>query len=364
MVAPLIAGGIMAAGAIASYMQSQEARNLSEKERADLKRLLQNMQSPRFDTSEITPEQYKVVGKYVPVAAQYVQEEAPEVVKMASADSGMARDTQREALSRLRALSQGNDPLGDAEQAEALAKAGDANRGRVGAVREDFARRGQGGGTSEMLAQLLGAQQANEIASTGSRQAFMEGERRKLQSLRDSTSLAGAIRDDEFRTERGNSDIINSFNERTSARRQTFNNNAANAANEGQQFNLRNEQDVSNKNVGAGNDSRVSERDRQDRLSQQTYTNEMAKVTGQMPITTMAREDARNSARDTNSAIGGATDAVATGAMYYDSKPKETAAEPTNAAASQSLTAQPSYQEADEDSPLKRRYNLGVRRQP
>lgn len=369
MVLPVIAAGVMAAGAIAQYMQSQEAQAMNAKERRELKALIDNLKSPNFDPRALTPEQYKVVGKYVPQAAEFVAEQAPQLVKMDSADSVESRNAQREALGRLRSMSRGDDPLAAAEQADALAQADTSNRGRVGAVREDFARRGQGGGTSEMLAQLLGAQSANQMAADGSRGAFIEAQKRKLQSLRDSTTLAGAIRDDEFRAERGNADIINSFNARTSTRRQDVNNRASDVANQGQQFNLTAEQRAADNNVSSGNDFRVNERNRQDKLTQQTYDNEMGKIKTQGGITDMARADIKAGARDRNSAIGGATDAFATGAAYYDSKPKEKAPAdpaPPPPAASASLTAQPNYNDAEEDegTPLSRKYNLGVNRRP
>ena len=268
MVVPLVMGAVAVGSAIAQYMQSEEARQLSAEEREKLERLISDVQSPSFNWSKIDPKAYAVVAKYQPQVASFIEEKAPQLTQMASADAVTSREAQREALTRLRAQAQGQDPLADAELAENLSAAAVANRGRNAAVKEDFSRRGQGGGTSEMLAQLLGTQQANEQASTGSRGAFIEAQRRKLQALRDSTSLAGAIRDDEFRVESGNNNLINSFNQRNAVRRQDWATGAATTANEGQRFNLTNEQDVGNRNTTTANQFAVQERNREDDLKQ------------------------------------------------------------------------------------------------
>lgn len=364
MVVPLVTGAIAVGSAVAQYMQSEEARALSAEERERLEALIAGVQSPNFSWEKLDPKTYAVVAKYQPQVASFIQEKAPEVTKMASQDAVMAREAQREALTRLRAQGAGQDPLGDAELAENLSQAAVANRGRNQAVKEDFARRGQGGGTSEMLAQMLGTQQANEQAATGSRQAYIEAQRRKLQALRDSSSLAGSIRDDEFRVERGNNDIINSFNQRTATRQQGWADNAAGIANDASKYNLGNEQDTANRNVGAANQFAVQGQQREDDLKQRGFTNDMAKVKAQAGITDMARDDIVGGARDRNAAIAGGAEGAQTVLKYSDRQPAAKA--PTQeqqtgqTSAASSLSAKPQYSvpnEDDEDgNPLNRRY--------
>lgn len=351
MVLPLIVAGVTAASAISQYINSKEAREASAQERRDLKDLLDNLGSPNFNPRLLTPEQFRVVGKYVPEAANFVAEQAPQLVQQAGADSVQARNAQREALGRLRAQSRGEDPLADAELAEAMAQAGTANRGRLGAVKEDFARRGQGGGTSEMLAQLVGAQTANQLASDGSRAAFIDAQKRKLQAMRDTTSLAGNIREEDYRTERGNNDVINSFNERTSSRRQRANETATATANEGQRFNLNAEQGVAEKNVATANDFKINERSRGDKFAQLGFENQMSKVRAQSGITDMARSDVLNGARDRNSAISGATQAVG---AYYGAKSTEKPQQTTE----RPMIDSNEFEDQDSRNPMRRKYRF------
>lgn len=362
MVLPLVIGAIAVGSAIAQYLSSAEGRRLAAAERRRLEQMVQDVQNPSFDWSKLDPATYQVVAKYQPQVADFVAEQAPQLTKMDSADAMASRDAQREALNRLRAQSQGNDPLADAELADNLAQAATANRGRNDAVREDFSRRGQAGGTSEMLAQLLGTQQSNEQAATGARQSFIEAEKRKLQALRDSTSLAGAVRDDEFRMERGNNDLINGFNLRMATRRQGWADNAAGTMNDAQKFNVGNQQDIANRNVTTGNQFAVQERDRRDKLTQQGFDNDMSKVKTLAGVTDMARSDALGSARDTNSAIAGGSEGAQTAIAYGASQrqPQQSQQEQngyTNA--TQNLTAQPNYSNTYEEpgtDPLNRKY--------
>lgn len=358
-------GGVAAGSAIAQYLQSEEARKLSARERKELERLLAAVQNPNFDYSKLSPQQYEVVRQYVPEAASFVEEARPDLLSMDTADARVSREAQRAALEKLRAQAQGQDPLADAELEDALARAASANRGRRDAVKEDFSRRGQLGTTQEMVAQLLGTQQANESASEGSRAAFIESQRRKLQALRDSVSVAGAIRDDEFRQEARNDDILNSSNSRTAQRKQSWADGVASTRNEGERFNLTNEQDVSNRNTGTGNTFEVSERDRQDNLKQRTFDNDMSKVRARAGIAEMGRQDAIGAGRDRNNAISGLADGVQTAlAFQYDSQQKQQ--QPASSedkgfvSASQSISAQPVWQAEDFDEeqadPLKRRF--------
>ncbi len=350
MVAPLIIGGAIAIGsAIAQYLNSEEGRRLSRAERQKLEKLLRDTESPRFDTSMIDPETYRVVAKYKPEVADFIAEQAPELTRMDSADAIAAREAQREALSRMRALQTGNDPLGDAELADALAKASIANRGRTSAIREDFARRGQGGGVAEMLAQLVGSQQANEQAAEGARGAYIEAQRRRLQAMRDAAGLAGQIRDDEYQLERGNNDLINGYNQRFAARRQDWANAGAEARNAGQRFNITNEQDVANKNTGVGNTFKVNERNRVDELKQRGFDNEMGKVRTFAGVTDMARADAIGTARDRNSAISGAADGAQTALAYSQGGQQQ----------QPQATQQQVWAGEDYSDPLNRKYRTG-----
>lgn len=336
--------------AILQYASSEQARQMSVAERRKLEKMLRDVESPTFNTADITPEMFAIVSKFKPEVADFIAEQAPQLTRMDSADALAAREAQREALSRMRAQASGNDPLADAELADVLSKAAVANRGRTAAIREDFARRGQGGGMAEMLAQLVGTQQANEQAADGARASFIEAQRRKLQAMRDSASLAGQIGDDEYRLERGNNDLINGYNQRFAARKQEWANNGANVRNDAQRVNLTNAQDVANRNTTTRNSFTVANRERENDLAQRGYDNEMGKVRTYAGITDMARSDALGAARDRNSAISGANDGVQT-AIAYSQRPAEQQ--------SQAPAQQQVWAGEDSSDPLNRKYRTG-----
>jgi hypothetical protein len=73
--------------------------------------------------------------------------------------------------------------------------------------------------------------------------------------------------------EGANTDIINSFNQRTAKSRQGWENDRAGALNDASQYNLRAEQAVSDANTQQNNRARYSERDRRDGLLKYLHDN-------------------------------------------------------------------------------------------
>lgn len=332
MPAPIVVPLAIAAGtAIAQWMNSEKGRAASAAEREDMKRLLSQIQSPQFDPSTLTPEQYKVARKYVPQAASFIAEKAPTLVTGGSADARMGADATREALMRIRErASSGTDVQSQLLQEEAQNSAAVANRGRQGAITESFANRGVGGSGMEMAAQLSNVQGANELAAQNSRAAARQAIEGRLQALRDQASIGGGMRQQELALEGKNVDLVNDFNQRTSMRQQDWANQTAATFNDASKFNTTNEQDVANRNTSTGNAFATQERNRQDANKQQGFTNEMSKAKAQGGITDMARSDIQANTRDTNAAIAGAGDGAQTALAYQQGKKKKEEEDPSN----------------------------------
>lgn len=307
MVVPLIIGAVAIASGIAQYLNSEKGRKASVAERKKLEELLNKVQQPNFDASALKPEEYKVVQQFTPQGSSFIEEKDPLLTRADSEGAKSGRDAQMAALQKLTSLSQsGSDPMLEMQTRQALNEAGTANRGRVGAITESFARRGQGGGPQEMLAQLLGSQQTNEQSTNAATSLAIEAERRKLQSLMDSANLGGRIRGEDVQLEGQNNDILNQFNQRFAARKQGWQDNQAALVNDAQKFNIGQNQSAADRNTSTKNSFMTRNQDTYNRVQGDKYAAEMAKYGQQVPLSNMARQDIAAGTDAANKAIGGA----------------------------------------------------------
>ena len=325
MVVPLIiAGGVALGSAIMQYIKSKKGRELAAAERAKLEALLAKVQDPQFDASALNPEDYRVVQQYVPQGAPFIEEVAPQLTKAQSEGAKAGREAQMNALERLSQLSTSDrDPLMDLQASQALQKAGVANQGRVGAITESFARRGQGGGPQEMLAQMLGSQQSNEMANQSMTNLAVEAQRRKLQALADSAQLGGQIRGEDVALESRNNDILNQFNQRFAARRQGWEDARADMLNDAQRANIDRAQGVADRNVSTRNQFAVDNRNRYNDVEGKKWGVSMDRLGRQSNLGGLARDDIAANTNAQNQAVSGASGAAISSLdRYYGNKKK------------------------------------------
>lgn len=325
MVVPLIiAGGVALGSAIMQYINSKKGRELAAAERAKLEALLAKVQDPQFDASDLNPEDYRVVQQYVPQGAPFIEEVAPQLTKAQSEGAKAGREAQMNALERLSQLSTSDrDPLMDLQASQALQKAGVANQGRVGAITESFARRGQGGGPQEMLAQMLGSQQSNEMANQSMANLAIEAQRRKLQALADSAQLGGQIRGEDVALESRNNDILNQFNQRFAARKQGWEDARADMLNDAQRANIDRAQGVADRNVSARNQFTIDNRNRYNDVEGKKWGVSMDRLGRQSNLGGMARDDIAANTNAQNQAVSGASGAAISSLdRYYGNKKK------------------------------------------
>lgn len=309
-------GAVAIGGAVAGWLNSKDAAAASAAERARMQRLLDQIQEPNFDMSTIKAPEFKLLQKYTPQVSNYVAEANPTLVKGGSDAAKAGRESQMEALRRLRevAAAGGTDIVGKGMIQQAIDRANIANRGNQMAIRENMAARGLGGGGME-LAMAAGAQQAaGNQAAMASQQAAMDAYRSKLQALRDSAALGGQIHESEVDLERGNAGIINDFNRRTAANQNTYNQYRDSSYNDAQRYNIGEGQRIHEKNVGGQYERDVNERAYGNDLKQRKFGNSMDKYRAASGISQMARDDIRANAADKANAISGITQGVV-GAM-------------------------------------------------
>jgi len=305
-------------GGLIQWNQSAQARKGTDNERDQMQSIIDKMSLPEFDTSMITPEDYKLIQKFVPEVAPYVEEIAPQVVKAESEGATRGRAAEMAALDRLRNLSQtGEDTQSRILQDQALSAAAEQSRGQQAAIQQSLARRGMAGSGMELVQSLLAQQESNRGATQATQQSALDAYNRRLQALRDSSSLGRSIRSDDINLEGKNLDIINDYNQRAASRRQGYLDNAADIRNRAEGRNIDAAQSAADRNVAGRNQARISQRDR---ATDATIAIQNAKqgITNAQLGQSQRNIDAINQkAQDTNAAISGITSGASSAGQAY-----------------------------------------------
>jgi hypothetical protein len=235
--------------------------------------LVATIPEPAFNLEAVTPEMYEKVGQYVPQAAEVIAERRPELVE-ASQEAVKGREAQMEALESFRRIARSDfDPELQQRLAEASRKSRTDAQSRQASILQDAARRGQSGSLATMAGQMSAGEQAMQRQAVESQMAAAESYRNRLAALQRSSDIGGQVRQSEMSEAARNADIINDFNQRTSARYQQAAQQRADLANQGQLFNLREGQRVADANVQARNQAKYEGVERRNTLRQQKYQN-------------------------------------------------------------------------------------------
>lgn len=315
MADPLIAGAIAApvAAGILGYMNTQKAMKMNAAERQRMADLLNKVQQPNFDFSTFTPEEYKLVGKYVPEVQSLIAEAAPELVKDTAA-SKEGIDAQRAALQKFMQISQGGPDIEQRMAAEMAARnAAIQNQGSIAALNELQARQGAAPGSGLQYAQSLQALQGgNQNAALTGQQAALDAYRNRLDALKTSANIGSGLTGQERQMSAQNADIINQFNNRISALR----GQNIDRANEAQRMNLGAAQTQADKNVLGRNQAFQYNQQNRNDLLQRQYDNALKPI-GIMSGMSQANQTANlQGAQLQNQAMLGASEGVSAGALY------------------------------------------------
>lgn len=305
----LIPAAIAAGSALMQYMNSKDAQRLSEAERKKLEEMLAKIEDPQFDTSDITPEEYRVVSRYVPEVANFVAEERPEIVQLASEDAKRGRSAFREGLMALqRAATDATERNLSID--EALSAAREESGARDASIAQSFAARGVGGGGLEALLRANAGQQGAKTAAEVTRRATRDSMRSQLENMVRAAEMGRTLTEDERRTEEGNVGIINSWNQRDAAAKRNFAQTAADTRNDAQRMNVNMDNEVGFKNTSARNAAKEEGVGRRNTLAQRGFDNAVTRVTGARQNANMARDDYGNAAMQGNATIAGAANAA------------------------------------------------------
>ena len=315
MTASILVGG---AGATGQFINAENTRRANQKEMNRVNGIINAIQDPSFDPTELTPEDYELVAQYSPEMAQYVESVAPEIVKQ-SQDMAMGRQAQRETLERLSGIarSSGIDPQMQAMANDAARRSQTEAQSRQRSVLQDAERRGQLGSAATVASQLLGASESMDRASQNQNQLAMQAYQDRLNALSQSGQLGRQLAADDASMQRSNADVINRFNEMNTNRRQNYLNQSADATNQARLTNIGAMQDIANRNVANRNQYGQMNQQRADDISQRQYDNQMKKAAMRTGQSYQQMQNNMQTGRDRNQAIQGAGD-IASG--YFQSQ--------------------------------------------
>lgn len=317
--------GTAAVGSTLNYFSAENARKDIASERARIAALADAIQSPEFDMSTITPEEFKLLGQYNPEMLPLIQEKAPEIVQRSMAGE-QGQDAMLNSLQRLRNLSNtGADAQSQAMVEQAMRNAAIQNQGQQAGILDNASRRGFAPGSGLAFAQALSSQQnANQSASQAGTQAAMAAYQNRLQALKDSANLGGQIESNDLNLQGRNADIINAFNQRMAdSRRNQAMFNTTNL-NDAQRTNLAATQSNQDRNTALRNQAKYEQRDFRNQTAQQQYQNELNKLAAQTGASQGSINDIRANAQDKANLISGATNtALALGGLYKDKNKTE-----------------------------------------
>lgn len=282
MVEPItIMAGIAAAGTIAQLINSERGRRMARSERRRLEQLAQKLESPQFDTTELTVPELKLLEEYTPEVADLIYEVEPKLLEGQSQRAQLGKRAQETALSRLESIAGGQDELGDLAIIKAINDAVEASGRQREGLLANLARQGvspSSSAYSQLQFQQQGASQKNMFDAA--LDAAIAERSRRDQAIGRSADLGGTILGSEMDLERYNTGLINRINERNTQARRQYLANRANAMNEAQRYNLAQRQKLYETNLMNQFEQKSKARDLRNKQAEADYRAQVQRISG------------------------------------------------------------------------------------
>lgn len=254
--------GSQAAATLASIYQQNKANKASKAKLKEIGELYDSVVPPDYDLSitdppeliaqeiqkpkyrkwlartRFNPEQIKKMGTYAPEVAKLIREDAPELIKETHT-TRRGRRAQESALEGFdRVAKSRDDPefrlLVDRAKRRAQSEA--QSRGKT--IQSQMARRGMSGSGLELAAQMGASATAMDRMAQVEQEAAANAYRNRLEALARGADLGGRMRREDQDVQSRNNALINSFNQRMSARRQDLEMKRVDDRNRAQEMNL------------------------------------------------------------------------------------------------------------------------------
>ena len=230
---------------------------------------------PKWDLTELEPEDLSLIEKFVPKIAPLIAEAAPQTIEKTE-DSKEGAEAEKKALRRFMEVGEGDfDPAYQQRVKEARDMAQAEAQSRNAAIQQDFERRGIGGSGLELASKIgSSAQSMNRLANMGM-QAEAQAYQNQLNALAQGANLGAKIQDRETNIQSRNAAIINDFNQRMSKRQQDWEQARVSALNAADMRNINQAQRIADANIIQRNMAKNAERKRNDEIALNKYKHRM-----------------------------------------------------------------------------------------
>lgn len=272
-------------------------------ETPDTKDYFSDLELPSIADMELQLQQLVQQGVLTP-------EEAQAELVGRSEMSGIQTDpalkkAQMDALLGLQEISEGGlTKMDEANLSRIRNEENTAARGQREAILQNAQSRGMGGSGLELMANLQNSQDAATRASQRDMDVAATAQERALQALIQGGQMGGQMQAQDFNQQAqvaGANDAISKFNAQN---KNTVNMANTQAKNQAQQYNLDQQQNIANQNVGLKNQQQMHNKN----LLQQNFSNEMAKRGGQSGVAQANAQaqgqNSQNQANANNQMIG------------------------------------------------------------
>ena len=278
----IIVGTVMAVSTLVtsliSWQNSKDALSASTAERKKVDDLLAKVQAPDFDIKDITPDDYKVVGKFTPEVVPMIEEAYPQIIEKTK-DMQEGRSAQMDAIRYMRQLaSQGVDPIAEMDRLKGARQAAQEASTQEANIQSNMQRRGLGDSALNLGLQQQAAGDAGYRTAMSGEQAAKDALERRTSSATQAANIGGQVVSQDQSQQAQNAAIINDFNQRMSTRRQQLAELNTQNANQAAASDLANQQSIANLNTQAKNAAAVANQAKDNALKQQQYDNEMNKI--------------------------------------------------------------------------------------
>jgi hypothetical protein len=244
--------------------------------------LLRKVQEPDFDAHELTAPQLKIFAEYFPEVYKAV---VPDEVKLV-AESPEARTSQVESLAKLEQIRDQGLPIGERIAAQ---QAGQRLAGEMAGadkyVMRDLAQRGRLGGGEELSGRMMSNQTAADMANQMGSNLALQASQNRLMGAQGAFQAAGGLRGQDIARNQMNADYANRFNEMVTGRQMQANAAAAGARNEGQLYNVGQQQRIGESNVMNTYANQARNQEYANQLKQQAYNNAYQKASAMAGLT-------------------------------------------------------------------------------
>ena len=319
-------GGQLGA-ALGNWMISDDANTASQAERDKIQALIDNLKTPGFDVSKITPQDYKVVGKFVPEVIPMIEEANPKIVEKTK-DMQEGRSAQMDAIRYMRGIAaSGKDPIAEMDRLKGARQAAMEANTQNQNIASDMQRRGIGDSAMQMGLQGQQAGAAGYNTAMAGEQAARDALSRRMGASQEAAGIGGQVFASEQGLEAQNANIINDFNQRMSARRQQLADLNVGNRNQANANDLANQQAIANTNTQQTNQAAIQQQAKENAAKQTAYQDELNKIglqSGQGQGNIRGIQDAAAGNQALITGVGQAINTLGTTVGDYNQPPKKT----------------------------------------